>query len=79
METKGCGFSPSQINSYVQSFVERVTAERDALQVQLNATDEHNDRLIAAINKVRKTVCLPASIEAVLIAALDRKGKTHEQ
>lgn len=55
------------------SDLERVTAQRDALQIQLTSTDEHNDRLIAAINKVRKTVCLPASIEAILIAALERK------
>lgn len=55
------------------SELERVTAERDALQVRLTAADEHNDRLITAINKVRKTVCLPASIEAILIAALERK------
>lgn len=55
------------------SDLERVTAQRDALNTRLTATDEHNDRLITAINKVRKTVCLPASIEAILIAALERK------
>lgn len=54
---------------------DRVTAERDTLNARLTAADDHSDRLIAAINKMRKTVCLPASIEAVLIAAVDRKEK----
>lgn len=54
---------------------DRVTAERDTLNARLTAADEHNDRLISAINKVRSTVCLPASIEAILISALDRKEK----
>lgn len=31
---------------------------------------DQNDRLVAAINKVRKTMCLPASMEAVLVGAL---------
>lgn len=55
--------------------IEIIDAERCALNARLTATDEHNDRLIAAINKVRETACLPASIEAILISALDRKEK----
>lgn len=47
----------------------------EALQARLTVADEHNDQLIAALNKVRSTVCLPASIEAILISALERKEK----
>lgn len=74
------GKCPRDLNAVGPHYVlasdfDRVAAERDALQVRLTAADEHNDRLISAINNVLSTVCLPASIEAVLISALDRKEK----
>lgn len=69
------GYDDVYLDLIERSHFELVTTERDALQLRLTSTDEHNDRLIAAINKVRSTVCLPASIEAVLISALDRKEK----
>lgn len=52
MSTRPYGWEGQDYKMVMASDFDRVTAERDALQLRLNAVEEENDRLMSALKQI---------------------------
>ena len=67
------GSEDVQIDLIERSHFDRVTAERDALQLRLNAVEEENDRLRSALRTIRNHTSVSGNQIDMIDEALEKR------